>query len=136
MNYKPVGVVHSPLKSRRDAPGQAVYGEELEARVEIYPEYRKGIEGLDKHSHLFLICHFNRSDSSPMKVTPPGESRSRGVFASRSPNHPNPIGLSLVELVSVSNSELVVKCIDMVDGTPVLDIKPFIPHLDCYPESG
>lgn len=135
MNYKPVGVVHSPLKSRSDAPRQAVYGEEIEARVEIFPEYREGIEGLDNHSHLFLICHFNQSDSSPMKVTPPGESRSRGVFASRSPNHPNPIGLSLVKLISVSNGELVVRCVDMVDGTPILDIKPFIPHLDCYPES-
>jgi tRNA-Thr(GGU) m(6)t(6)A37 methyltransferase TsaA len=127
IKYKPIGIVHSPFKKTDNAPRQPAYGRGIEATVEIFPEYEEGLIDIEKYSHIVLICHFHKSNTKPLKVRPPMEDKLRGVFASRSPNRPNPIGLSIVRLDRVEGRILYIRDVDIIDDTPVLDIKPYIP---------
>ncbi len=123
--FKPIGVVHSPLKDGRDAPRQPKWSE-FEGEIEIFPEFAEGLEGLEKLDSIVVVFNFDRSEGFSMKVTPPHRDRECGVFASRSPRRPNGIGISTLKLLSVEANILRVGGVDMLDGTPVLDIKPDI----------
>ncbi len=127
---KPLGVIHSPFKTVENMPIQPMAGSQYEAQIEIFPEYRDGLADLEGFSHLYIIFHLNKVEKYKLKVIPFLDTVERGVFATRSPARPNPVGLSLVELISVHGNILNIRGVDMLDGSPVLDIKPYVPDFD------
>jgi len=130
ITYKPIGVIHSPFRSGEDVPIQAAYARNIEGTVEVFPEYTQGLKDLDQFSHLILIYHFHQSKGYELQVRPFLDSQPRGVFACRAPRRPNPIGISTVRLNAIKGSILHVTDLDIVDGTPLLDIKPYVPEYD------
>ena len=122
--YQPVGVVTSPFTSREGMPIQASAARGVRGAIEIFAVYGEGLKDLDGFSHIILLYHFHRTRETSLTVTPFLDDRPRGVFATRSPNHPNPIGLSVVRLLSVGSLHLSIEDVDILDGTPLLDIKP------------
>jgi tRNA-Thr(GGU) m(6)t(6)A37 methyltransferase TsaA len=128
--YRPVGVIHSPLKEPCGAPIQSVAARDVEGVVELYPQYAEGLRDIEGFSHLILIYHFHLSDKSSLIVRPYLDDGTHGVFATRAPARPNPIGISVVRLVRVDGTRLHITGVDILDGTPVLDIKPYIPQFD------
>ena len=98
--------------------------------VEVFPEYQSGFKDIEGFSHLILIYHFHRSEGFELLVTPFMDTTTRGVFATRAPKRPNSIGLSTVRLVKVDRGALHVENVDMIDGTPLLDVKPYVPSFD------
>ena len=127
ITYVPIGVVRSPYAALDGMPLQTVASAEVEATVELHPRVHGALRDLDGFSHLWLLAHLDRVDGWEPEVTPfLDDERPRGVLATRSPRHPNPIGLSLVELVAVEPGALRIRGIDLVDGTPVLDVKPYL----------
>ena len=98
--------------------------------MEVYEEYAPGLKDLDGFSHIFLLYHFHRSGDWKPEVVPFMDDQPRGVFATRAPSRPNPVGISLVQLVGVEGCTLQVLDVDMLDGTPLLDIKPYLPEFD------
>jgi tRNA-Thr(GGU) m(6)t(6)A37 methyltransferase TsaA len=132
ITYEPIGVIRSPFHERAGMPLQSVAATDILGRVELDPAYAPGLRDLDGFSHLHLICHLDRSVANDLQVVPYLDDTVRGVFATRSPRHPNPIGLSVVRLRSVQGTTLHVSGIDLLDGTPVLDIKPYVPAFDVF----
>ena len=132
LTYKSIGVVHSQFKEPKNVPIQAVASKGTTGTLEIYPEYAEGLLDLDGFSHLILLYHFHliKEDSS-LRVKPFLDDKLHGVFATRSPARPNKIGISIVSLTGIENNILHVQDIDIVDGTPLIDIKPFVPEFDC-----
>ena len=128
--YKPIGVIHSPYKQPKGTPIQPTAAEGVKGTVEVYPEYA---EGLESFSHIILIYHFHLAKPGPLKVKPYMDNKPHGVFATRAPSRPNPIGISVVKLTKVEGNTLHVENIDIIDGTPLLDIKPYIPQFDTPP---
>jgi tRNA (adenine37-N6)-methyltransferase len=130
--YKSIGVVHSPFKEPKNVPIQAVASKGTAGTLEIYPEYAEGLQDLDGFSHLILIYHFHliKSDCS-LLVKPFLDDQLHGVFSTRSPARPNKIGISLVSLTKIEKNILHIQDIDIIDGTPLIDIKPFVPEFDC-----
>lgn len=129
VRVRPIGVVWSPYKSVKDAPRQGNLEPAL-STIEIYPQYQAGLEGLEKYDKIYIFSWFDRCSRDQLYVENPGRGDSRGVFATRSPNRPNPIGLTLVDLLDVHNRILNVRGLDAIDGTPILDIKPYHPDID------
>jgi tRNA-Thr(GGU) m(6)t(6)A37 methyltransferase TsaA len=125
--YKPIGIIHTPFKTTQGVPNQPTAGKNVEGFIEIFPEYIEGLHDLEGFSHLILIYHFHLSVGYALRVKPFMHDRLRGVFATRSPRRPNPIGMSVVRLTKVTERRIYVKGLDIVDGTPVLDVKPYIP---------
>ena len=130
IEFTPIGIIHSPYKSPENMPIQPAGSENKEARVEVFEKYRAGLKDLDGFSHVILIYHFHKSREYNLHVTPFLDQVQRGLFATRAPRRPNSIGLSVVELLSIRNNHLFIKNPDMLDGTPLLDIKPFVPAFD------
>ena len=131
ITYRPIGVVRSPFAGLDGMPLQTVASAEVDATVELDERVHGALGDLDGFSHLWLLVHLHLVDGWTPEVTPfLDDDRPRGVLATRSPRHPNPIGLSLVELVAVDPSALRIRGIDLVDGTPVLDVKPYVPLFD------
>lgn len=130
ITLQPIGVVHSPYKSRNETPRQGILKPEIEATIELYPPYEKGLKDIEKLSHLIVLYYFHKSKKHSLLATPPGERTARGVFATRSPHRPNSIGLALVRLLERKGNTLRIAEMDMIDGTPILDIKPYAPSLD------
>jgi len=128
--YRPIGIIHTPFKSPSEAPIQPSAGKGIRARVEIFPQYREGLEDLDRFSHLILIYHFHLSKTYSLKVKPFLDEHLRGLFATRAPARPNPIGHSVVRLIGIEGNMLLIENADMLDGTPLLDIKPYVPEFD------
>ncbi len=125
--YRPIGIIHSPFKDTDGTPRQPTAGKGVEGIIEIEPQYIDGLSDLGGFSHIILIYHFHLSVDYSLKIKPFRHNHIRGVFATRSPRRPNPIGLSIVRLVKVDGGKIYVKDLDVVDGTPLLDIKPYIP---------
>jgi tRNA-Thr(GGU) m(6)t(6)A37 methyltransferase TsaA len=143
---QPVGYVRSPFTEKAEAPRQSSVGLGASATVEVLPQYRDALSDLDGFERIWLLCWFDRAVSSsprrarrgdrPLsKVLPPRSEERRGVFATRSPHRPNPIALSAVRLERVDGLVLHVRDLDLVDGTPVLDIKPYLAYADAFPDS-
>lgn len=130
IKYKPIGVIHSPFKEPRGIPIQSVGAQGIDGTVELFPEYTEGLKDVEGFSHLILIYHFHLSKESPLKVKPYMDNKVHGVFAMRGPSRPNSIGISIVRLVRVEGNILHIQDIDIVDGTPLLDIKPYVPEFD------
>lgn len=130
IKYKPIGVIHSPFKEPKGVPIQPAGAQGIDGTVELFPEYTEGLKDVEGFSHLILIYHFHLSKESPLKVKPYMDNKVHGVFAMRGPSRPNSIGISIVRLVRVEGNILHVQDIDIVDGTPLLDIKPYVPEFD------
>ena len=126
----PIGVIHSPFKEPKGTPIQSAGAEDVEGTVEVFPEYADGLKDIEGFSHLFLLYHFHLSEKQSLKAKPFMDNRTHGIFAIRGPGRPNPIGISIVRLIKVEDTILHVKDIDIIDGTPLLDIKPYIPQFD------
>lgn len=130
LDCEPIGVIHTPFDSPEGMPIQPT-GTEAEGTVELDGAYAEGLSDLEGFSHCLLVYHLHRTEGDvSMKVEPFLEDAERGLFATRAPNRPNPIGVSVVEVIDVDAPEVHVGRIDVLDGTPVLDIKPFVPEFD------
>jgi len=128
--YRPIGIIRSPIKQPRGAPIQPTAAAGIEAVVEVFPEYAEGLEDIEGFSHIILLCHFHLAMRAKLKVKPFMDDKLHGVFATRAPARPNPIGLSIVRLVRVEGRKLLIRDVDIVDGTPLLDVKPYVPEFD------
>jgi tRNA-Thr(GGU) m(6)t(6)A37 methyltransferase TsaA len=128
--YRPIGIIRTPFKSKEGVPIQPVYGKGVKGYVEVFPEYVEGLKDLEGFSHLILVYHFHLSNGYKLLVKPYLDENLRGVFSTRAPRRPNPIGISIVRLIERVGSTLHISDVDMVDGTPLLDIKPYIPDFD------
>ena len=123
---RPIGFVRSGYAATAEIPKGLGAKHEAEGVLEILPEFEAGLMDIEGFSHLAVIWVFDRSDAYELVVTPPSDDRPHGVFATRSPRRPNPIGLSVVELLGREGPRLHVRGIDMLDGTPILDLKPYL----------
>jgi tRNA-Thr(GGU) m(6)t(6)A37 methyltransferase TsaA len=130
ITYKPIGVIHSPFKEPKGTPIQPEGAKGIDGTVEVFPEYGEGLKDLEGFSHIILIYHFHLSKGASLTAKPFMDREPRGVFAMRGPSRPNPIGISVVRLFRIENSILHIQDVDIVDGTPLLDIKPYVPRFD------
>jgi len=128
--YRAIGVIHSPFKEPRGVPIQASAAKGVRGWVEVYPEYADGLKDIEGFSHIILLYHFHLAKPGRLLVRPYMDDEEHGVFATRAPSRPNPIGLSVVRLIRVEGNVLHVEDVDIVDGTPLLDIKPYVPEFD------
>jgi len=128
-----IGMIHSPYHTPKDAPRQGRLSG-AESVIEIYEPYVPGLRDVEREEHLVVLYWLNRADRTALFATPPYTGIEHGVFATRSPHRPNPIGLSVVDLVRRDNNRLVVRGLDALDRTPVVDIKCYSPGLDDVPE--
>jgi tRNA-Thr(GGU) m(6)t(6)A37 methyltransferase TsaA len=131
----PIGVIHSPFHSKEACPIQPVYAREAEGRVEVFEEYAPGLKDVETFSHLYLLYLFDRSGEIQMVRPTFLDDEPHGIYASRHPCRPNGLGLSIVRLIRREGNTLWVNGVDVLDGTPLLDIKPYIPRFDCFPEA-
>jgi len=134
--FNPIGLIHSSMKQRQDSPRQGTLSD-ITAELHLYggANFEPALEGLDAFERVWLVFQFDLNDSWNPKVRPPGSEKKLGVFASRSPYRPNAIGLSCVRLESIQGRVLTFSEIDLLDGTPVLDIKPYLPYADSFPDA-
>ena len=132
IRFTPIGIIHSPYTTKAGTPIQPGRLARAAGQVEVFPEYQAGLKDLDGFSMIYLLFHLHAMRDVRLEVTPYLDDVTRGVFATRAPSRPNPIGLSLVKLISVKNGTLEVAGLDILDGTPLLDIKPFIPNVDHF----
>ena len=130
ITYTPIGIIRSPFKEPRGTPIQSVAAQGIEGSVEVFQEYRAGLEDLSGFSHVILVYDFHLAKKSSLKVKPYMDDRMHGVFATRSPNRPNSIGITIVRLVKIEGNILYIKDLDILDGSPLLDIKPYVPGFD------
>ena len=130
IEYRPIGVVHSPFEDVDGAPIQPSRSKNARGTVEVFDEYVEGLGDLDGFSHIVLLCHLHRSRGYRLKVVPFLDTQLRGLFATRAPCRPNPIGLSVVRLLGIDGSVLSIEGVDLLEGTPVLDIKPYVGEFD------
>jgi len=130
----PIGIIHSPFRNPAGSPIQPTGAKRVNGSIQIFEEYRTGLRDLEGFSHIYLLYHFHRSTGYNLSVVPFMDTRPRGLFATRAPKRPNPIGLSIVRLDKVEDGRLYIQNVDVLDGTPLLDIKPFAPQFDAQQE--
>jgi tRNA (adenine37-N6)-methyltransferase len=130
VEYKAIGVIHSPFKVPLDVPIQSSAARDVNGFILLYPEYVDGLKDVEGFSHLILIYHFHLAQKYSLSVKPFLDDEFHGVFSTRAPSRPNSIGLSIVRLIKIERNLLHVKDVDIIDGTPILDIKPFVPEFD------
>lgn len=130
VRYRPIGVVHSPFKTPQDVPIQSVAAEGVRGAVEVAGEYVEGLRDVEGFSHLILVYHCHLAQDYSLLVKPFLDERLHGVFSTRAPSRPNPVGVSIVRLTKKEKNILHIQDVDIIDGTPLLDIKPFVPQFD------
>jgi tRNA-Thr(GGU) m(6)t(6)A37 methyltransferase TsaA len=130
IEFTPIGVIQSPFNDLAQMPIQPNHAASVSGTVEIFPEYAEGLRDLEGFSHIILLYHLHKAGKPRLQVTPFLDSQPHGVFATRAPVRPNPIGLSVVQLTGIQGNLLTVEGLDILDGTPLLDIKPYIPSFD------
>jgi tRNA-Thr(GGU) m(6)t(6)A37 methyltransferase TsaA len=128
--YRPIGVIHSPFKEPKGTPIQSSTAKGIKGEIEIFPEYVDGLQDVEGFSHIILVYHFHLAKKSSLKAKPFMDNKPHGIFSIRGPSRPNPIGISIVRLIKVEKNILYVQDLDIVDGTPLLDIKPYVPEFD------
>ncbi|RJP71204.1 MAG: tRNA (N6-threonylcarbamoyladenosine(37)-N6)-methyltransferase TrmO [Candidatus Abyssobacteria bacterium SURF_17] len=127
MQVSAIGVIHSPYKTRAEAPPQ---GRDAISKIEIHKEYEEGLRDIEGFSHLHVLYWMHKSAGYTLLVQTPWDSEPHGLFATRTPNRPNPVGHSIVELIERNGNVLKVKGLDAIEGTPVIDIKPYVAKID------
>ncbi|MGD9137700.1 MAG: tRNA (N6-threonylcarbamoyladenosine(37)-N6)-methyltransferase TrmO [Desulfobacterales bacterium] len=130
IELKPIGVIHTPFTVLEGMPIQPAGAAGIRGTVEVFDEYHAGLKDLDGFSHIILLYHFHRSHGFKLHVVPFLDTKPRGLFATRAPKRPNPIGISVVQLDKVETGVLHIKNVDIVDGTPLIDIKPYVQEFD------
>jgi len=133
--YTPIGIVHSPFSDLAGMPIQPSGAKGIKGTIEIRQEFVAGLRDVEEFSHLILIYAFHRCQGYSLEVTPFLDPRSHGVFATRAPKRPNAIGLSIVQLTGIKGTILANEDVDILDGTPLLDIKPYVPAFDSYSDA-
>ncbi len=128
--FQPIGMIHTPYTRLKGMPIQPAGAKGVKGTIEIESQYVEGLKDLSGFSHVFLLYHFHRSEGYSLVVTPFLDKHPHGVFATRAPKRPNAIGLSVVRLLGVSGCTLQIEDADILDGTPLLDIKPYVPEFD------
>ena len=131
---KPIGVIHSPFTDKSQTPIQASRSQAM-GQVEVYPEFAEGLQDVEGFSHLILLYVFHRSSEYTLRVKPFLDDEWRGLFATRYPSRPNPLGLSVVRLLKRRDNVLEIEGVDVLDGTPLLHIKPYVPDFDMRMET-
>jgi tRNA-Thr(GGU) m(6)t(6)A37 methyltransferase TsaA len=132
--FTPIGIIHSPFLKAEDMPIQPAGGAGVKGSVEVFEDFQPGLKDLDGFSHIILLYHFHHIHSFRLHVVPFLDSELRGLFATRAPRRPNPIGLSVVQLDRIEDGVLHIQNLDILDGTPLLDIKPYVPEFDAQVE--
>ncbi|MCD6117738.1 tRNA (N6-threonylcarbamoyladenosine(37)-N6)-methyltransferase TrmO [bacterium] len=130
--FDPIGVIHTPFKKPAVMPAQGALSPETEGHVTVYPRFAEGLKDVEGFSHLILIYYFHRVDNYTLISRPYNDNTPRGIFAIRGPRRPNPVGMTVVKLLGREENILRISGIDMVDGTPLLDIKPYFPDIDSH----
>jgi tRNA-Thr(GGU) m(6)t(6)A37 methyltransferase TsaA len=130
ITFQPIGIIRTPHKDIREMPIQPLAANGIRGQVEIYPPYMDGLKDLNGFSHVTLIYHFHKVKGYELQVVPFMDTEKRGIFACKAPKRSNAIGISTVKLISVHNNILTIEEVDMLDGTPLIDIKPFYPRYD------
>jgi tRNA-Thr(GGU) m(6)t(6)A37 methyltransferase TsaA len=133
--FRPIGIIHTPFEKSEGMPIQGALSPESEGWIEIFTEYAPGLKDVEGFSHLILLYVFHRSEGYRLMTRPFLEETERGLFAIRAPRRPNPIGMTVVRLVGHADARLDIAGVDMIDGTPLLDIKPYIPAIDAHPRA-
>ena len=138
LSLEAIGVARTPFRERFEAPRQPRAALGYEGRIELYPgrNFEDAVSDLEEWSHIWVVFWFHRNASWRPKVTPPRSPTKRGVFATRAPHRPNPLGLSVLRLDRVEGRVLYVRDVDLLDGTPIFDIKPYVPWADAIPDAG
>jgi tRNA-Thr(GGU) m(6)t(6)A37 methyltransferase TsaA len=126
ISMRPIGSVRSPYTNTKEIPKGLDARHDVEGVLEILPEFEAGLADTEGFSHFYVLWMFDRSDGFDLTASPPSDNRTHGVFATRSPRRPNPIGLTVVELLRRDATKLHVRGVDMLDGTPILDVKPYL----------
>lgn len=132
ISYKPIGVIHSPFKTKEGMPIQPAGATGIKGTIEIKPEFSEGLLDLEGFTYIYLIYHFHQSEGFKLLVKPFLDQKKHGVFATRAPKRPNQIGISIVKLKKIEGNILEIENVDVLDGTPLLDIKPYIPAFDWF----
>lgn len=130
ISFTPIGMIHSPFTKLDEMPIQPSAAKGIKGHILINEELTEGLDDLDGFSHIYLLYHLHLSDSYLLKVVPFLDDQLRGIFSTRAPKRPNPVGLSVVKLIHIEMNRLEVENIDIIDGTPLLDIKPYIPDMN------
>ena len=130
IDIQSIGIIHSPFSSREEMPIQPVGAQDVEGEIHIDEPFGPGLKDLEGFSHIYLIYHFHRTRNTRLQVIPFMDTVMRGVFSTRSPRRPSRIGMSVVELIAVEGNVLRIRGVDILDGTPLLDIKPYVPAFD------
>ncbi len=130
--FKPIGIVHSPFKAKEDIKKSRCIDprgfDNIQGELELYKEFEEGLQDIDGFSHIILIFAFHKSEESKLHAHPPFDDKRRGVFSTRSPNRPNSIGVTVLKLLGRQGNVLKVSGVDMIEGTPIMDIKPYTPR--------
>jgi len=126
---RPIGVIHSPFTEKDKTPIQAARSQAI-GLVEVYPEFAEGLKDIEEISHIYLLYVFHQSSGYVLQVKPYLDDREHGLFSTRYPCRPNPLGISTVRLISRQENTLTIEGVDVLDGTPLLDIKPYVPDFD------
>ncbi|MDD5583357.1 MAG: tRNA (N6-threonylcarbamoyladenosine(37)-N6)-methyltransferase TrmO [Candidatus Marinimicrobia bacterium] len=132
ITLEPIGIIYTPFKTKEGMPIQSNGAKGIKGQIRVKKEFIQGLIDLDGFSHIILIYYFHRSSGFELLVTPFLDDRKRGVFATRAPKRPNPIGISVVRLLRIEKNILYIENVDMLDETPLLDIKPYIPDFDIH----
>lgn len=132
ISYKPIGIIRSPFKTIEGMPIQPAGAESVRGTIDIYPEFKEGLKDLNGFSHIILLYHFHCTRESKLIVRPFMDSLPHGVFSTRAPTRPNSIGISVVRMIEIKGCALTIENVDILDGTPLLDIKPYVPEFDHY----
>ena len=132
LELTPIGIIHSPYREQKGTPIQSRWAADVEGTVELYPEFAPGLRDLEGFERIWLLCWLDRVCPFRLEVVPYLDTQAHGVFATRAPSRPNSIGLSCVRLLAVEGARLRVADLDILDGTPLLDIKPYVPDFDAF----
>ena len=130
MNFYTIGRIYTPFKAIKGIPIQSSASLDVEGTIEIFPQYTDGLMDLNGFSHIILIYYFHKINGTKLRVFPYLDKKLRGIFATRAPVRPNPIGISITRLISIDKNIIHVKGIDILNNTPLLDIKPYVPEFD------
>ena len=130
ITFTPIGSIETPFNDLKGMPIQPSGAAEVKGTVILNREYEAGLSDLEGFSHIILLYHFHQSQGYDLMVTPFMDDQKRGLFSTRAPRRPNPIGLSIVQLIKIEKNRIDIQCIDVLNGTPLIDMKPYVPGFD------
>jgi tRNA-Thr(GGU) m(6)t(6)A37 methyltransferase TsaA len=133
VSIEPIGIIHSPYKTKEETPIQGIFTPDAKGTVEIFAQFQEGLKDIESFSHLYLLYYFDRAGEVKLVRPMLLDDESHGVLASRHPARPSKIGLTVVRLLACQGNLLQVSGIDLLDQTPILDIKPYVPRFDAFP---